>query len=305
MAGQGPRVDGDSAAVLARQLVLEDLARRTVPALAAIGVPSVLLKGPVTARLLYDRPDQHPYGDIDLLVPPRDFARARAALLDEGFRDLGDEVEQAYRSDNEAHLVRGGRCVDLHSRLVGVPLRRAQEAFEVLTEDLDELVLHGTPVPIFSLPARALHLALHAAQSKADGKALRDLARGVDRLPEDAWPAAARLAERVGAEAAFQTGLRRLPEGDALARRLALDERVSAEVWLRLHDGREEALALERLRALPSWQERRRQLRSWLRVPAAAPGQKRHRGQRSVVVGARLLLAVPAWLRALRAERRR
>ena len=295
---------GERLALTARQLLLEDQACRAFELLAASGIACVVIKGPVTARLLYEDPLQHPYGDIDLLVGPAEFERAKSLFLDIGFVDLADGVEQVYRADNEAHLLRGEVCIDLHSRLVGVPPTCAQHAWDVLTASLETLTIHGTELPVLPPPARALHLPLHVAQSPDSEKPLRDLSRGLEAFDALVWESACDLAIQVDALPAFAFGLRRVPEGVALADRLALPRWASADTWLRLRGAPQEALALERLRSLAGVAARWRYVASLLSVvdaSAAGPGRWRRRA----VVAARLLLAVPVWLRAVRQERYR
>ena len=60
--------------VIAHQIRLDLLAVAASAALAADGVPNALLKGPTTARWLYDPP--RPYRDVDLLVPCSQLDRA-------------------------------------------------------------------------------------------------------------------------------------------------------------------------------------------------------------------------------------
>ena len=295
---------GERLALTARQLLLEDQACRAVRLLAAADVVSVVIKGPVTARLLYEHPLEHPYNDIDLLVCPVDFERAKSLFLSAGFIDVADSAEEVYRADNEAHLLRGEVCIDLHSRLVGVPPARAQQAWEVLTASLDTLTIHGTDLPVFRPPARALHLPLHVAQSPDADKPLRDLARGLKAFDVQIWESAYDLAVQVDAVPAFALGLRRLPQGVALAERLALPRWTAAESWLRLRGAPQEALALERLRSLTGIAERWRHVTSLLSVvdaTVARPGRWRRRA----VVAGRMILAVPVWLQAVWQERHR
>ncbi len=49
------------------------------------GIPSLAVKGAVTAYTLYDAPTDRPLGDVDLRVRPSDVARAARAFADEGW----------------------------------------------------------------------------------------------------------------------------------------------------------------------------------------------------------------------------
>lgn len=55
-------------------------------ALAASGVPAILLKGAALAQTVYENPALRPMGDLDLLVRPADVDTALAALAGLGYR---------------------------------------------------------------------------------------------------------------------------------------------------------------------------------------------------------------------------
>ena len=55
----------------------------------AARIDALLLKGPALAALLYTRGEVRGYSDIDLLVAPRDLARARARLAELGYEKAG------------------------------------------------------------------------------------------------------------------------------------------------------------------------------------------------------------------------
>ncbi|MBZ9798832.1 nucleotidyltransferase family protein [Mesorhizobium sp. ES1-4] len=96
----------------------------------------VFLKGPFQQHLLYDDHFMKPSGDVDILVSPAGFLRARQAL-----RSIGYEVSGKSRSVwwvrflGEQHMVRGSgsrsSTVDLHYRLQqpGSPSPRDAEGF--------------------------------------------------------------------------------------------------------------------------------------------------------------------------------
>ena len=209
-------------------LVLDAAAVEVIDALAQSGVRTVLLKGPSISRWVYEDGEFRSYSDLDLLVAPADVRRAVRTLTGLGF----DRVH----SDAHAELLRRARdqvTVDLHRVLVGVQAR-PEEAWSVLIDSTQAFALQGREVEILPEPARALHLALHAAQHGAhDSKPLDDLAIALDRLPESVWEGAAALAGRLHASAAFGTGLRLLPKGREIAERLDLPQERSGEMALR------------------------------------------------------------------------
>lgn len=69
----------------ARWPLLEQALRQGAAALHAHGIPSVLVKGMHTARVLFPEPGTRPMSDVDLVVGPQDFAAAEAALRAVGF----------------------------------------------------------------------------------------------------------------------------------------------------------------------------------------------------------------------------
>jgi hypothetical protein len=100
----------------------------------------------------------------------------------------------------------------------------------VLATDTDSMFVGDAEVEILSEPWRALHVALHAAVSGASAeKAMIDLSRALERLSPETWKAAAALAERLGAEATFATGLRMQHAGVHLCSELDLPTETSVE----------------------------------------------------------------------------
>jgi len=87
----------DDRDALARRLALEELwhihlldgVKTAVHALAAAGVETCALKGPVLAERLYDPPSARHAMDVDLLVRPSELSRALAALSAAGYAHEG------------------------------------------------------------------------------------------------------------------------------------------------------------------------------------------------------------------------
>ena len=210
--------------------------RATAQAVAAFrdaGVRSIVLKGPSFDAWLYDSGEPRLYGDIDLLIPEGDGQRAAQALETLGYRQRSERepegvVEHAtvwVRAEDRMH-------VDLHRTLGGVEARGV-DPWAVLSAGTESMQVGGTDVEILSEPARALHVALHAAlPGPGTEKTLIDLARALERLPRATWEAAAALAEQLGAQAAFAAGLGRLPAGAELAGTLELTPEASVEAAL-------------------------------------------------------------------------
>jgi hypothetical protein len=207
-----------------------------------------LLKGAVLARWLYDEGEQRTYADSDLLIAPHTAATASAILADLGF---DPEPAGLVPGDPELHArswvrPRDAAIVELHHTLVGVEVP-ATELWKVLSAATEPMTLRGASVEVLTEPARALHVALHAAQHGKDWtQPMEDLRRAVERVPEEEWRKATALAERLQASEALAAGLRLRPCGSALAERLGLGNVTSPEVALRAVGAPPGAKALER-----------------------------------------------------------
>lgn len=129
-------------------------------------VPWVLLKGPVLSDFVYARKDLRGYIDLDVLVPPRHFEVALAALESAGLAVLdNDWLSARERRLGEVPLVAPlGTVVDLHWHLVNLgPVR---DGFRI---DIDELFgrartlpIDGALVPALGREDLAAYVALHA-----------------------------------------------------------------------------------------------------------------------------------------------
>lgn len=211
-----------------RSLLLDVVAAEVVDALRAWGIRSILLKGAVTAGWLYDDRERT-YLDVDLLVDPHLLTDAGRVLAELGFEQESDERRGWAMAPHAENWFRARDAVfvDLHWQILGIgadPVR----AWEVLSPATERMPLGDTTVEALGIPARTLHLALHAAQHGVRLDQSRDdLLRGITRLPEDSWQAAASLAETLGAVEPMAVGLRLVPEGARLADRLGLPTEVS------------------------------------------------------------------------------
>jgi Uncharacterised nucleotidyltransferase len=233
----------DALRLTARSLRIDRVTGEVVGALRDAGIPSLLIKGPVLARRLYDDGATRPYLDSDLLVDPRQFAIAEQLLIARGFERIGDEervLPEWARHSHELMRPREGICVELHWRLMhyGAPLQTVWEAF---TRDSARLPVGGVLVDVPADPPLALHTAVHVAEHGAMRSPAEDLSRAVDRLPFAVWLAAAELARELDATSALSAGLSLIEAGRPVAQALGLDqtgvaafslERVSrAEGW--------------------------------------------------------------------------
>lgn len=105
--------------------------RRVVRALDRAGVPAVILKGAEFAARLYAAPAQRTFGDMDILVPVADEARAAEVLSADGYRERIDAMKygSGYGQRAFEHPTVPGAEVELHTNLVNSPtLRRGVSA---------------------------------------------------------------------------------------------------------------------------------------------------------------------------------
>ena len=139
--------------------------------------------------------------------------------------------------------------VDLHTTLQGIECD-PQDVWPTLAATAETATVGGIEVSILDPTARAMHVALHAAQhGRREAATMRDLGRALALLPFETWTQAADLATRLDASPAFATGLSLLPEGEAVVTRLGLEKDRSVTGLLFADTAPTVAFTLEELRA--------------------------------------------------------
>jgi hypothetical protein len=210
-----------------QRMALDSALATVVPALRARGVRPVLIKGPATARWLYDDPRERPYGDIDLLIAPDCFALAGCAMAEHGFVRVEDALRESEYTTHHERWIRPGTQpvkVELHRTLLPLNAVPPSLVWRQLTAETETVEVGGCPIETPSDPAAALILCLHAGQhGAAEPRPISDLARAVDRVSETTWRRAAALAVELRAGPAFAAGLGLVPAGRDLGRALGLD----------------------------------------------------------------------------------
>ena len=183
------------------------------------GVESLLIKGASIARWLYEDPGARAYIDFDLLLRPGDEPAAAEVLASLGYAPAFDDramPEMVGRARHRLVLGAGGRYGGRAQDRAG-GARGPATVWSVLSRGTEELEVGGFRADVLSLPARALHVALHAAQHGPDDKVLLDLerlCRGSTTLPGGRrWSLAGEL-EAIDAMAA---GLRLDPAAPPVA----------------------------------------------------------------------------------------
>lgn len=136
-------------------------------ALAARGLPCVLLKGAALTLAVTEDPDERPYGDIDLLLPEERLDDADAAM-----RGLGYQLDDRWRPRefyrrHHFHLIyrRAGLpwCrFELHWNLASAAMDARFDPAALLAQ-ARPAALDGQPVAVLAPVDFLLHLCLHAA----------------------------------------------------------------------------------------------------------------------------------------------
>jgi hypothetical protein len=219
-------------------------------AFEAAGVQARLLKGASFESWLYPSGEPRMYLDCDLLVRPEDVERAEHVLSSLSLeRHFDDRRMPSWWREHASVWVRklDGLTVDLHRTLPGVGVDDPT-AWRILSSDPDQVEVAGFLAPILSLPARALHVVLHAAQHGIGWeRPIADLQRALGAGDDDLWRNASALADQLAASDSFVTGLRLAPAGASLAVRLGLSSTGSVEARLRATTPPPIALGFEQL----------------------------------------------------------
>lgn len=234
---------------IARSLMLDRAAAKAFESLESAGVPSILLKGAAIANWLYMDGSVRPYLDIDLLVSPLDFDKAREVLAGLGYVPRVAGADPSELGAKELDLLgQNNICIDLHHGLIGAS-GPPEKCWDTLAGHTTSMPVGGAPqVRVLDVPARAAHLALHAAQNgPVDVKAITDLQRGLKMVERSDWEAAAKVADEIEAQEAFAAGLRLVGEGRVLAAELGLTRQMSVELVLRARSATQDALFFERV----------------------------------------------------------
>ena len=250
-----------------RSLAIDGVTAEVAAALDRTGVTFVLLKGPVTAQWLYSG-ESRSYGDTDLLVPARSERRAEAVLHTLGFRaDPGTGWVDPGVARNHV-WIRESAIVELHVTLTGIEVAPA-DVWENLSQDAGTMSVRGQTVRILALPARLLHVALHAAQhGPGFSRPLRDLELACAAHGIEDWRPAAALAARLDAIQAFSAGLDLAPDGRAIRRALELPDASDPTVLLRARSASPVALGVARFAGETPRGRARQVLRVLLPTPA-------------------------------------
>ncbi len=160
--------------------------------LNAAGVEAIALKGPTLAHLAYGEEPLREFADLDILVRPRDVAKAGRALLSRGYNpdiDLaGPQLSLALRSTKEQGFDReDGDRVELHWRLTPPQMPPLMD-FDSLWERRTEVNILGHAVPAPRPEDLLLYLIVHGGKHAWSSlNWLVDVARLMEEEKEIEW----------------------------------------------------------------------------------------------------------------------
>lgn len=162
-------------------------------------IDAIPYKGPIAALSAYNNLCLRQFGDIDILIDPKDYARARKLFLSRGFRaenDWGWETSLV----NEQR----GTCVDLHLGLAPdvFPVRLK---FEKLRANRESMMVAGLEVGVLCPEHFLLILCVQLVKDAWGENALRlskvcDIAELLRSHPQMNWQAVRRLSRAIGCE---------------------------------------------------------------------------------------------------------
>lgn len=201
-AGRFAEVAADHAASIDLHLrAMGDLAR-LAPALDALGVPWLVVKGPVLAEEYYSRPDLRTYGDLDVVVPGSALGDVLDAVEGTGAHllDRNWPLLRELRVGELLLRLRHGTLLDLHWHLFSqAAVRRATRAsLGGFLERARPVVLGGTRVLTLDPTDTLLHVGAHGTLSGGHRLVwLKDLERVV-AAPAPQWDEAVARARALG-----------------------------------------------------------------------------------------------------------
>lgn len=154
-----------------RQAQLATLAGPYLDALHARGIPVIVLKGGVLAERYYQRPDDRPMHDVDLLLRPGDVEKALALAADVGLQRFDDAhtLDFDLRFDTKTVLTHHPHdlrqpSLDLHWALMRDWLDgRGNVWLETAWQRAEPATFAGRPVLSLAPPDLLVHVVLHLA----------------------------------------------------------------------------------------------------------------------------------------------
>lgn len=189
-------------AVAAHQLRCEAAFRKVKGIFSQLGIEIIVLKGPHLGNTIYENPWQRLYGDLDLLVKPRDFQPAAAALEKNSFKPLAFAGFNKRVQDDFKHWEYQspqGIVVELHRWLSGHD--RYPIAVDGLFARAESFTFGETAALGLGTEDLLLHLCLHMGTSYfqvIERKHIQDIALLIGKREVD-WPMFMKRVGKAGA----------------------------------------------------------------------------------------------------------
>ena len=199
---------------VARNLLLTDELLRILDVFAAGGVSAIPFKGPVLASFAYGSVDVRQFGDLDLLVAPRQLARARDLLVQHGFDAFPKlspgKMRGFMRSECELWFGEPRELVSVETHwAIREPVYRLPFDVDQLFARATTTTLNGREVPTFRAEDLLLILAAHGAKHRWDKlKLVCDVAELLRSQPNLHWPEVLEHARKLHAERILRVALR-------------------------------------------------------------------------------------------------
>ena len=131
-------------------------------------IPMVILKG-CAAAFYYPNSSQRSMGDIDFLVPPKHFDRAKALLEQNGYAIKDDP-----RAPRHMHVLKDGISFEQHRFFSSEGIEVEEYVIEGLSE-IEERNIYGSIFPMLPKLANGLVLLGHLVQHLKTGLGLRQV----------------------------------------------------------------------------------------------------------------------------------
>jgi hypothetical protein len=234
-------------------LAVEHATAAAVELLRSHEVESVVLRGPILVRFLYEEAAEvRGSMDVDLLVP--ELAGASAIFESNGYRVVVDWTP-SMEPHAWTHVREASITVDLHRTLIGLGVPPGS-VWPVFQRESREFQVAGVPVRAPGESLQALIVALHAAQHGQPGRQpLEDLRRALEVFDETVWSGAVRLAGEMDARPAFEAGMQLDSRGRELAEYIGVKLRGTRGTLLRAAhgSGTPVVLGVDRMLDLRGW----------------------------------------------------
>lgn len=179
------QLDGRQLSTATRNIRIMHLLERLARRFNEADVPLMALKGAALNLLLYDRPEERPMSDLDLMAPVQWIARAQMILESGGCRRGAPLVREDFfpRYYYETEYVFGEifpTRIDLHARPLRPPRYARLMPADALWDGAKKASIGKATVLVPNDTDMLIHLAAHAAvHGCAHGKWLEDIRRWI------------------------------------------------------------------------------------------------------------------------------